>query len=209
MTLNAPPPPLDGDTLNLIDRTSALPTIRFPLPLHTARLRIRPFTPEDASAIFAIHGDPVATRYMQGPLSQEASRDNLAALIDRVTRTGYGPFAAVLAETGEVIGWAGIQQLPGYLRLEILWAFQPAMWRRGYATEASIGLLDVCFRQLALRELVATVDPGNLASIAVLRKLGFEREGPFAHGLVAVSGDLYRLTREQFERSAHPGRHPA
>ena len=186
-----------------LDRTSALPTLRFPLPQRTARLFIRAFTPEDEEAIFAIHGDPLATRYMTGPLTREASRANLAALIRRVEETGYGPYAVVLRETGQVIGWAGIQQVPGEHLIEVLFALQAEHWRHGYATEASKALLSVCFHEFAMEEVVATVDPGNLASIAVLRKQGFVFGGPFHHKLLDAHGHLYRVTREQFERACY------
>lgn len=187
---------------------SALPTLRFPLPQRTARLLIRAFTPEDEEAIFAIHGDPLATRYMTGPLTREASRANLAALIRRVEETGYGPYAVVLRETGRVIGWAGIQQVPGEPLIEVLFALQAEHWGHGYATEASKALLSVCFHEFAMEEVVATVDPRNLASIAVLRNQGFVYDGPFHHKLIDAHGHLYRVTREQFERAC-PSDDPA
>ncbi len=99
-------------SLEQLDRTSSLPALRFPLPQLTRRLRIRPFKPADADAIFAIHGDSEATRYMTGPLSREASLANLSALIDRVESTGYGPYAVELRDSPTVLGWAGVQQVP-------------------------------------------------------------------------------------------------
>jgi RimJ/RimL family protein N-acetyltransferase len=202
----SPPQPLEPHrvTHHPLDRTSALPVLRFPLPQVTDRLLIRAFTTADAEAIYAIHGDPVATRYIAGTLSREASRANLEALIGRVDSTGYGPYAVELRETGQVIGWTGIQQVPGERLIEVLFALQVGHWRRGYATEAAKALVGVCFRQLGLEEVVATVDPGNAASIAVLRKLGCVLVGPFTHKLVEVHGHLYRVTREQFERACPP-----
>ncbi len=184
-----------------LDRTSSLPVLRFPLPQRTRRLLIRAFTPEDAEAIYAIHGDPVATHYMTGVLSPEASRANLLALIARVNSTGYGPYAVVLRESGQVIGWAGIQQVPGERLIEVLFAFQANHWGHGYATESARALLSVCFRELGFEEVVATVDPRNLASITVLRKQGFVLDGPFHHKLIDAHGDLYRVTREQWLRT--------
>lgn len=194
-----------GEALRLsdlpLDRTSALPALRFPLPQRTPRLLIRAFAPEDEQAIFAIHGDPLAMRYMTGPLTPEASRANLAALIGRVADTGYGPYAVVLLETGRVIGWSGIQQVPGEQLIEVLFAFQAEHWGHGYATEASHALLSVCFHELAMEEVVATVDPRNLASIAVLSKHGFVFDGPFRHKLLDLNGHLYRVRRDQFDRA--------
>ena len=187
-----------------IDRSSVLPGEPFPLPLQTERLRLRPFSLNDAEALFAIHGDPVACRYMTGTLTRAASLDNLKALISRVDQTGYGPFAVELLSTPEVIGWAGVQQLPGYPMLEVLFALKRERWGVGYASECCQALLSKTFRQLGVEEVVATVDPRNLASIAVLLKQGFVLSGAFIHKLQDAHGHLYRVTRDQFERAVHP-----
>ncbi len=188
-------------SLEQLDRTSSLPALRFPLPQLTRRLRIRPFKPADADAIFAIHGDSEATRYMTGPLSREASLANLSALIDRVESTGYGPYAVELRDSPTVLGWAGVQQVPGEHLIEVLYAIRREAWGQGYASEAAEALLGVCFGTLDLPEVVATVDPRNAPSIAVLRKLGFSYDRPFTHKLVDCHGHLYRVTREAFERA--------
>jgi RimJ/RimL family protein N-acetyltransferase len=187
-----------------IDRSSALPASRFPLPLATERLQLRPFAMDDAGDLFAIHGDEIACRYMAGTLTREASLDNLRALISRVNETGYGPFAVELPPAGEVIGWAGVQQLPGYPMLEVLFALKRERWGLGYASECCQALLKTTFRQLGVKEVVATVDPRNVASIGVLRKQGFVYDGPFAHKLKNAQGHLYRVTRDQYEQAVRP-----
>ncbi|GIO91003.1 hypothetical protein J31TS3_22300 [Paenibacillus lactis] len=47
-------------------------------------------------------------------------------------------------------------------------------WGMGYASEAVKALVEYCFNELALAELVAVVKPGNQPSRKVLDKLGFE-----------------------------------
>ncbi len=181
-------------------RTSALPAMRFPLPLATKRLEIRAFSMADADALYAIHCDPQACRYMNGTLNRSESRKNLAALIKRFDASGYGPFAVSLLATREVVGWAGVQQLPGFERIELLFAFQRSHWRKGFASEASQALLEQCFEHLSLDEVVASVDPENLPSIAVLKQLGFQLEGAFTHKVAPVDGHLYVLSAERFCR---------
>jgi RimJ/RimL family protein N-acetyltransferase len=187
--------------LSALDRSSALPTERFPLPLETRRLAIRPFSEADADAIFSIHGDSLASRYMGGTLTREESRANLQALMARVAATGFGPFALVERASGSVVGWAGMQQLPGYPLIETLFALQPPSWGRGFATEATAALLDVSFGRLRIDEVVATVDPRNDASIRVLEKCGFTISGPIRHKLVPADGLLYRCSAKDFRQS--------
>ena len=184
-----------------IDRTSSLPRRPFPLPQVTARLTIRPFTLDDAEAIFSVHGDPECSRYMGGTLTREQSRENLQALVARVQETAYGPFALERLDTGNVIGWAGIQQLPGEPHLEVLYALQRAQWVCGYATEAAERLLEIAFKELSLEIVVATVEPRNDASIRVLSRLGFRVVGPYRHKLHPAEGVLYRLDRAAFLRA--------
>ena len=147
-----------------------------------------------------MHGDPVAARYMTGPLGREASRANLAAVVRRVDETGYALYAITLLETGEVIGWVGIQQLLGESPIEVILALKPEPWGRGYATEASKALLDVCFHGFAIDEVVATVDPDKGASIGALYKHGFVFDRAFRKKPIALNGQLYRGTREHFGR---------
>lgn len=183
-----------------IDRVSALPPSPFPIPLVTPRLRVRRFTLSDVDGIFRLHGDPQVSRFMGGTLTREESLDNLRALIVRVEATGYGPFAVERIDDAQLIGWSGVQQLPGYPMIEIIFAFEPGSWGRGFATEVSAALLRQCFGVVGLHEVVATVDPRNRASIGVLNKLGFESVGPITHKLNHAQGILYRLTPERFGR---------
>lgn len=49
--------------------------------------------------------------------------------------------------------------------------------RQGYMTEALGLVLDYAFRQLRLHRLEANIQPENAASIALVERLGFHREG--------------------------------
>jgi RimJ/RimL family protein N-acetyltransferase len=53
----------------------------------------------------------------------------------------------------------------------------PALWGRGLATEAARAILTFGFEAMELHRVEAMVDPENLASLRVLEKLGFVREG--------------------------------
>jgi len=52
-------------------------------------------------------------------------------------------------------------------------------WGKGLMTEALTCLLNHAFDTLDLHRLEADTDPDNSASLAVLEKLGFQREGYF------------------------------
>lgn len=71
---------------------------------------------------------------------------------------------------------------------EISYVVHPQHWRRGYATWIGNRLLQTAFSDHALHRVFATCDPRNVASAAVLRKLGMEREGRLRHTLLLRDG---------------------
>ena len=64
--------------------------------------------------------------------------------------------------------------------MEIGWRLHPDAWGHGYATEAGRAALEAARDQLGLTRIIAVIDPGNAASLAVARRLGmsFERTVP-------------------------------
>ncbi len=62
-------------------------------------------------------------------------------------------------------------------RLEIGYELHSAYWRKGIMTEALSEVLRFCFDCLQVHRVEADVTEGNVASAALLRKLGFSLEG--------------------------------
>lgn len=75
---------------------------------------------------------------------------------------------------------------------EIGWWLVPSMWRRGLASEAAQAICREAFERVGAPSLVARLQPDNLASAGVAKRLGmsheFDTTGRFGE-LVAV----YRL----------------
>ena len=59
--------------------------------------------------------------------------------------------------------------------------------RKGYMTAAVRALIPFCFRTLRLHRVEAACIPGNAASVALLGKTGFTREG-YARGYLCING---------------------
>jgi RimJ/RimL family protein N-acetyltransferase len=81
--------------------------------------------------------------------------------------------------TGACVGRVGLRGLDWHWRKveSLSYWIDPDWWNRGIATEASWYLCDAAFRQLGMRRIASQVLEPNRASRAVLRKLGFVREG--------------------------------
>ena len=96
-------------------------------------------------------------RYLLAPLDREAS-DALADRIDaRLERQGFGLWALERRDTGEFIGFTGLNPMPegtpGAGGQEIGWRLAAGSWHQGYATEAAKAVVDVAFNGLNLPEI--------------------------------------------------------
>ena len=152
-------------------------------PFHTARLLLRPFTTDDLDAFQAMHGSEDVTRYLD---YTPRSREESAAMLERISAmTAIDAdrqalrLAAVLPETGQVIGdfslWTGADQTQG----EIGFVLHPDHQGQGYALEAARELLRIGFEEVDLHRIVGRCDAGNLASARLMERLGMRREAHF------------------------------
>jgi len=104
-----------------------------------------------------------------------------------------GPCVGLIARevaTNNVVGVVNISEI-------VAGAFQSAYLgyygtlsfsRRGMMTEALRAAIDYAFGDLGLHRLEANIQPGNIASIALVRRLGFRKEG-FSPGYLRINGE--------------------
>jgi ribosomal-protein-alanine N-acetyltransferase len=148
----------------------------------TERLRVRQWTPDDAEAAFAIYGDPEVWRFLGGAADADVkqTRAGLRWVAGEYARTpGFGLWAAVEQETGEVVGAVALRLLDGGPDVEVAYHIARRHWGRGFATEAACGAIRYGFEVLELPRVVAVVNPANIASRRVLDKCGlvYQRRG--------------------------------
>ncbi len=170
-------------------------------PLETERLVIRPFTIEDLDDIHRILDIDlmIADFGTEGAITRQEREQWLQWTIlsyeelARLNQPPYGDRAIVLKQTQQIIGACGF--VPSFAPFRqllsashdagahfnspafgLFYAFSPAYQRQGYATEATQALIDYAFRELQLKRIVATTTYENVASIAVMRKVGMRIE---------------------------------
>jgi ribosomal-protein-alanine N-acetyltransferase len=160
--------------------------------LHTARLRLRPFTESDADALFALHSNADVLRYWDSPPWNERTRaERFIAACGRMAEEGSGARLAIdRAVDNAFIGWCGLARWnPEYRSASLGYCLDTSAWGHGYATEADSALLQWAFDTLDLNRVQAEVDTRNAASARVLEKLGFVREGTLREDCI-VNGDV-------------------
>ena len=180
-----------------------------PLPtptLHTARLRLRPFTQADADAIYALQSNPHVLRYWDAPPWKERARaDRFISVCGQMEQEGTGARLAIeRSADGVFIGWCALSQWnPDYRSAAMGYCLCDAAWGQGFATEAAGAVLRWAFDTLDLNRVQAQTDTRNIASSRVLEKLGFLREGTLRQDCI-VDGDIsdswvYGLLRREWE----------
>lgn len=176
--------------------------------IETPRLLLRHFTMEDFPALWDILGDPETMAHV-ARYTQEEAREFLRTFC--VERTPPGACAAVLRESGQLIGYLLCNQIDAPGIWELGWIFNRRFWRQGYAYEAAAALTDHLFRDQGAHKVVAETEDA-LRSLPLMEKLGLRREGVFRQHCRSQDGqwrDLfwYGLLREEY--LAEPGRAPA
>jgi RimJ/RimL family protein N-acetyltransferase len=146
--------------------------------LETARLRLREFTPADAEALEGILGDPVTMQYYPAPFPRAEIEDWIRRNLARYRDCGFGVWAMLLKDTGELIGDSGcyVREVEGNFEFELAWHVRRDLWGRGYATEAAQSCVDYAFSDLGAERIIALVRPENKSSCRVAEKIGMRCE---------------------------------
>ncbi|PHX70677.1 MAG: hypothetical protein CK521_06610 [Acidimicrobium sp.] len=103
-------------------------------------------------------------------------------------------------ETREIVGSSSFHGPPDEQgMMEIGLGVHTDFQRRGYATEALTGMWSWVVDQPGVELLRYTVDPNNEASVAVIKKFGFERVG---QQIDPEDGpeDIYEMSANEFRR---------
>ncbi|HVX11482.1 MAG TPA: GNAT family N-acetyltransferase [Pirellulales bacterium] len=157
--------------------------------LETERLLLRQFVPGDAEELFRLHSDLEVLRYTgdTAPADIEEARRLLAARqIADYERYGFGRWVCMLKATGSFVGWAGLKYLPELGEVDLGYRLRRDWWGRGLATEAARGCVEYGFAMLSLPRIIGVVEPAHAASIRVLEKAGFHRDGEMTYRGSAV-----------------------
>jgi ribosomal-protein-alanine N-acetyltransferase len=162
----------------------AIPKLsELPLVIETTNLRLRPFTEADVDAIFPIVSQPEFPRMM----SWAAHRDREETLeFVRGLQTAIAESSAIawaIEHAGSVVGCVGFGTIHWQLqatrvdRTELGYWIAPAVWNRGYMTEAATAVVRFAFETLGLHKVTTRCFVENQGSRRVIEKVGFRFVG--------------------------------
>jgi RimJ/RimL family protein N-acetyltransferase len=162
----------------------------------TERLRLRPFTTDDAPFVLTLLNEPSFLRFIGDKNVRnldDARQYLLNGPIASYNVHGFGILLVELKDTNIPIGMCGLIKREELPEPDIGFAFIPDYWRQGFAFEAASAVMNDARDRLKLTNILAIVNPDNDSSIKLLERLGlrFER----------IKGDvkLYALPNQPVE----------
>ena len=149
--------------------------------IETNRLSLREMRQTDYPALCKILQDEDVMYAYEGAFNDNEVQEWLDKQIGRYKEFGFGLWAVILKETGEMIGQCGLtmqnykdNQVP-----EVGYLFQKAFWHHGYATEAAIACRDYAFDKLNIAEVFSIIRDNNIASQNIAKRNGMTIKDKF------------------------------
>lgn len=160
--------------------------------LITERLIIRSTREEYGPLCLSIWLDDEMGKYLGDPPRDKATEKymNFAKGIEE--DEGWYPFVAFLKDTNEFVGTGSIVPMEDPKHWDLGYCIHKSYWKQGFGTELIKALIDFGYTQGG-RKFTADIAQQNIASNAVIKKLGFtvEKEGSFNKRGTDITYDNY------------------
>lgn len=173
--------------------------------IETERLILRKPRPSDHAALFAMWADPVMMADL-GPVKDDAASIATLARHDGYRHEGLGFFTVERKSDWAVVGFCGLKRgdppHPIAGEVEAGWMIARPYWRQGYALEAMRAVLDWGWESFDMQRIVAITAERNLASQAMMTRLGMVRlaDGDFEHHAFVPGDPLRRIVTYSINR---------
>ena len=150
--------------------------------LETDRLALREMTDGDFPALCRMLQDGEVMYAYEHAFSDQEAWDWLRRQQERYRTDGFGLWAVVEKNSGEMVGQCGItwQELGDGTRVpEVGYLLEKTAWHKGYAAEAARACRDYAMDRLGFGEVYSIIRDNNLASQKVARRNGMKERGSF------------------------------
>ena len=153
--------------------------------LNTERLILKALADSDAQSLLAYRSDPEIFRYQSWkPTALEEARDFITRYTQSFDQEGTWFQLGIFERNSMVlIGDLGLHFVDD-AQVEIGFTIAGAHHRKGYGREAVWSVIDYLFGVMKKHRVTASVDPANLASIALLKSVGMRQEAHFKKSIL-------------------------
>lgn len=151
------------------------------LVLETERLLLRPFTFDDAPFVLTLLNEPSFIHFIgdKKVRTLEDARQYLrTGPMACYEQNDFGLMLVEVKDSHTPIGMCGLLKRQELAHPDIGFAYVPDYWGQGFAFEAATAVLKDAGERLSQSQILAIVNPDNVASIKLLERLGlrFVRE---------------------------------
>lgn len=180
------------------------------------RVFLHPYTQADFAALHKIVSNK-QTMYAWGQgFSKKQSQEWLDKQLAHYQQYGFGIWAIIEKQSGEIIGNAGLNHTEISLKgktqkiVEIGYLLHRDFWGKGYGSEVARMCVKYGFETLGLEEVYCLIKEDNTASIKVAKKLEMQKVGeyPKPYKGKKISHLVFRLEKkvwQELENSATQG----
>lgn len=166
------------------------------IKIETSRLLLRNVMTKDIPIIFDYRNNEICAKYQRG---QTKDYEGISELVERrkddVISTA-APFyiAVALKESDEMIG--EIVVMPNDGTISLGYTFSYKHHRNGYAYESISSLIDLLHTRYPAWDFISFTEPENVASMNLLKKLGYKDMGFLQSNTSQVFGKWTTLETE-------------
>ncbi len=170
--------------------------------LETERLIVREMTDDDYNSLQKVISDPETMKYYHAPFDEEGVWKWIRWCKASYEKRGFGLWAVVLKETGEMIGDCGVsmQTIDDELKPEIGYHLRKDYHRQGIGKEMTQAVKDYFFTHFDYDEVYSYMNKDNLPSYKTAEANGMT----FQHLYTTEYGEVcrvYKITRQEWEMS--------
>jgi ribosomal-protein-alanine N-acetyltransferase len=152
--------------------------------LETARLLLSEWSENNVALLARLSGDARVVRYIGTGerWSPETAAEVSRAALEHWQAQGFGWRVALERRSAEPVGFAALNFVGegtsglGAREVEIGWWLLPSAWGRGFASEAARAMCEEAFTRLGVPSIVARLQPENVASARVAKRIGMTHE---------------------------------
>lgn len=151
--------------------------------IYGKKVYLRPPSKKDAAELLALNRASV--QFHRGLVSPPKTEEEYTAFLDRAQKDDSACFLICCQTDKAIVGTVNLSQIfrGGFQSAYVGYYIGVTYAGDGYMTEALQLMLRYAFKTLKLHRLEANIQPGNTASIALVRRAGFTQEGFSKHYL--------------------------
>ncbi|MGV9248105.1 GNAT family N-acetyltransferase [Streptomyces sp. NPDC003710] len=156
--------------------------------IHGDRVAIRPVCVNDYEEITALTRDSAELHHPWIP-RRDTSREAFDDFVARFAQPTHEGLVICLRQTDEIVGGVNINNIVrGSMQSGMLgYVAYASTAGRGYMSEGLRLVVQFAFTELGLHRLEANIQPTNTASLNLVKRLGFRREG-YSPGFQRING---------------------